>query len=270
MSGCKTSIKKLRDVKEATALVDDWFERENRPATPQSLTDALGSRVAKSLIQKILDQLHAEGRLCVKDLKKIRFYYLRAAEPTPHNDNEGSAFSGVPAVTAAPTTHHPVQENEEAESAPAEVDSSTALSDVSLAASSLAEKYCCLARWRGWPSQGDRAAHQDTLAREVRQLEVGAGALQRGYTADEEKVSNAETCALRARRAVCRYRRARHLWTERKGWTVRLLEATGGDMHSHQHMAALLGCTTDADAGVSFESTAVTLTPQILRDLKLT
>ena len=50
---------------------------------------------------------------------------------------------------------------------------------------------------------------------------------------------------------------------------MRLLEATGGDAHSPQDMAGLLGCTTDADAGVSFASTAVALPMQTLREIGL-
>ncbi|KPA84193.1 Hop2,probable meiosis-specific protein [Leptomonas pyrrhocoris] len=261
MSGCKTSIKKVKDVTEATALVHDWFERENRPATPQSLTDALGSRVSKTCIQKILDQLHADSKLCVKDLKKIRFYYLRIDEPTAHRDGEGNAICDAPNVTTAT--------GDEKADASAERDDSAALCDVSLAASSLAEKYCSLARWRGWPSQEERAAQQDALTREVRQLEADVEVLQGGRKADEKGVADAETRASRVRRAVCRYRRARQFWTERKGWAMRLLEATGGDAHSPQHMAALLGCTTDADVGVSFESTAVALPRQMLREIGL-
>lgn len=269
MSACKTLIKKVKDVSEASALVLDWFERENKPATPQSLTDALGSRVAKTLIQKILDQLLADNRLCVKELKKIRFYYLRPREPTPEKSEDNAMACPLTESSVAQTTESQHLESEGTRVC-AEVTDTAVLCDVGVAAASLAEKHCRLARWSGWPSRADRAAQRDALEREVQQLQVGIEALQRGLKTNGETGQSSQTRASRARRAVRRYRRARHLWAERKRWAMRLLEATGGDMHSPQRMAALLGCTTDNDAGISFESSTVALSVPLLRDIGLT
>jgi hypothetical protein len=268
MSACKTSIKKVKDVCDATALVLDWFERENKPVTPQSLTDALGSRVPKPLIQKILDQLHTDNKLCVKDLKKIRFYYLRSTEISDAKDDNGDASSTPSSLGTVQTSSNLQQGGEEA-AVPNEAGDTTALCDVALEASSLAEKQHRLLRWRGWPSLAERSAQHNALEKEVRQLELDVEALQRGCEADERSAQDTEVYLLRIRRAVRRYRRARQLWMERKGWAMRLLEATGGEEHSPQQVAGLLGCTTDADVGVSFETTAVTLTPQMLREIGL-
>ena len=268
MSGCKTAIKKVKDVSEATALVLDWFERENKPVTPQSLTDALGSRVAKMLLQKILDQLFTDKKLCVKDLKKVRFYYLRIAEETVENVDDGGEPILPSDLTAVQAEEDEVPEEAKASAAADERDMN-AVADIGLAAASLAEKHRRLARWRAWPSRVELLAQQGALEGEVKQLEVEVAALKCRCSTDADTVQNAELRALRARRAVRRYRRARHLWAERRGWAMRLLEATGGDAHSPQDMAGLLGCTTDADAGVSFASTAVALPMQTLREIGL-
>lgn len=264
MSGCKTSIKKVKDVSEATGLVLEWFERENKPATPQSLTDALGSRVAKPLIQKILDQLLTDNKLNVKDLKKIRFYYLRPEEETAAFFSEEST---------APTPK-PLEEKEEANGGDAcdtsaAADTDDVIHDVGVAAVALAETHRRLERWQGWPSQVERMAQEAELAREVRELEAELQELQQESNVDADAAQSAEMRTSSARRAVNRYRRARQMWVERKGWAMRLLEASGGDVHGPQHMAELLGCTTDVDAAISFEATAVLLPQQILRDLSL-
>lgn len=168
--------------------------------------------------------------------------------------------------TTAGTAAQAEVEEEEA-GTPAVADAAAARRDVGTAGAAWAEKHRRLERWRGWPSQAERTAQEAALATEVRQLEADVETLRQGSKADAKAPQSTET---RVRRAVGRYRRARRLWVERKGWAMRLLEASGGDVCSPQHMATLLGCSTDADVDVSFDSTAVALPVQMLRDIGLT
>ncbi|KAG5475479.1 hypothetical protein LSCM1_03599 [Leishmania martiniquensis] len=261
MGTCRTDIKRVRDVAEATALVLDWFQRYNKPATPQSLTDALGSRVAKPLVQKILEQLHAEEKLYAKDMKKIRFYYLRVQPVTDPNEVTTAEQSSKPEDKAVPTAAEGEAETSAPEAcgaSPAEAHAAL-LRAVAIAAVQLSERSRRLARWRGWPSPTERAAKCADLARAVGELRDGLEQLQSRYAGESAEAHGDSSWASRVRRAVCRYRHARRHWMQRKEWAMRLLEATAGDAHTSTQVASLLGCTTDEEAGVSFEATAVAL-----------
>lgn len=277
MGTCKTGIKKVKDVSEATALVLDWFERHNKPATPQSLADALGSRVSKPLLQKILEQLHAEEKLHVKDMKKMRFYYLRVPPLSDANGATTTKQHSEPEDKPAATTG----ERGDAASAPevggeaetcaeSPADAHAALlCAVAISAVQLSERSRRLTRWRGWPSSMERAAKYADLAREVSELRNSLERLQFRHAGESAEAHGGSSWASRVRRAVCRYRRARRHWVQRKDWAMCLLEATAGDAHTPVQAAALLGCTTDAEAGVSFEDTAVALPAPLLRELSL-
>ncbi|CAJ1029381.1 putative TBPIP/Hop2 winged helix domain containing protein [Leishmania utingensis] len=273
MGTCKTDIKRVKDVSEATALVLDWFERHNKPATPQSLTDALGSRVAKPLLQRILEQLHTEEKLHVKDMKKIRFYYLRVL-PLLHPDgattiqqhgepeDEAAIAIGEGDMASAPEVG---AGTEVCEALPADARAAL-LRAVGISAVQLSERSRRLARWCEWPSSTERAAKCTDLARVVCELRDGLERLQSRHAEESAEAHGNGSWAWRAHRAVCRYRRARRHWVQRKDWAMRLLEATAGDAHTPVEAAALLGCTTDEDAGVSFEDTAVVLPVSLLRE----
>ncbi|KAG5501134.1 hypothetical protein GH5_04730 [Leishmania sp. Ghana 2012 LV757] len=277
MGTCKTDIKKVKDVAEATALVLDWFQRHNKPVTPQSLTDALGSRVAKPLVQKILEQLHAEETLYAKDMKKIRFYYLRvlplpdpssATTTEPNGETEEKAVATADkggAVTSAP---HVGGGSEACGESPADVHAAL-LHAVVTTAVQLSQRSHRLARWRGCPSSAERAAKSADLARDVGELRESLERHQSRYAGEPTEAHGASSWVWRARRAVCRYRRARRHWLQRKEWAMCLLEATAGDAHTPVQVAALLGCTTDVEVGVSFEETAVALPAPLLRELRL-
>ncbi|GET89899.1 hypothetical protein, conserved [Leishmania tarentolae] len=272
----KTGIKKIKDVSEATTLVLDWFERHNKPATPQSLTDALGSRVAKPLLQRILEQLHAEERLHVKEMKKIRFYYLRVLPLSDANAATTTGQHGEPqdetaAVAGEGDMAGAAEVGDGAEAcAESSADAHAALLHaVTASAVQLSERSRRLTRWRGWPSQMERAAKCAALSREVGELGGRLERLQSSHAGESAEAHGSGSWTSRLRRAVCRYRRARRHWLQRKDWAMRLLEATAGDAHTPMQAAALLGCTTDAEAGVSFEETAVALPASLLRELSL-
>lgn len=115
MRSAKGVVKKVNDKTTVRGLVHDWFERQNRPATAQSLTDALGSCASKTVVQKALEELHQSGILLVKDLKKVRFYFLRPHatdvtttqnDDTPNKDEH----RGTTDVAAAATTTTTVDE----------------------------------------------------------------------------------------------------------------------------------------------------------------
>lgn len=277
MGTCKTGIKKVKDVSEATALVLDWFERHNKPATPQSLADALGSRVSKPLLQKILEQLHAEEKLHVKDMKKMRFFYLRVLPLSDANGATTTKQHSEPEDKPAATTgergdaaNAPEVGGEAETCAESPADAHAALlCAVAISAVQLSERSRRLTRWRGWPSSMERAAKYADLAREVCELRNSLERLQFRHAGESAEAHGGSSWASRVRRAVCRYRRARRHWVQRKDWAMCLLEATAGDAHTPVQAAALLGCTTDAEAGVSFEDTAVALPAPLLRELSL-
>ncbi|KAG5504509.1 hypothetical protein JKF63_04961 [Porcisia hertigi] len=276
MGTCKAGITKVRDVSEATTLVMDWFERYNRPATPQSLTDALGSRVAKPLLQKILDQLHAEAKLHVKDAKKTRFYYLRVLPPLLDPDGVTTEQHVAPEEEAVvPAKAEDVTSASEVSGGSVSSEGSSAhvhaalLNAVALSATQLHERGCRLARWRVWPSHGERRAKRADLELEICRLRESIERFQSRHTEEPAQAHGGDSWAWRARSAVCRYRRARRHWVQRKDWAMRLLEATAGEGHTPVQAATLLGCTTDTEAGVSLEDTAVVLPPPLLRELGL-
>ncbi|KAK7198626.1 hypothetical protein NESM_000825800 [Novymonas esmeraldas] len=262
---CKAGITKVTDAAAATALVADWFERHNRPATTSSLADALGSRVGKPLLQTILAQMHAEGRLCVKDMKRASVYHLRAVTPPPPPppvvEEEDAAAT---TATTSPPPDGAVCEEEEAE------DGAAALRQgVAAAAVRLCRCRRRLDRWRGWPSSAERASAAVDLAREVDELR---DTLRHHHQQQQQQHGDDgdDVWLARARRAVRRYRCSRRHWRRRREWARRLLDALHTAADGDGDVAARLAWVTDADvAGANFDAAAVPLPASLLRRLGL-
>lgn len=71
-----------------------WFGSANKPATVQSLVDALQSKYSKPSVQRTLEILFDRGDLQAKDFKKVRLYFPKgmtegSPEPASLVDVEG-------------------------------------------------------------------------------------------------------------------------------------------------------------------------------------
>lgn len=283
MNKAKASLQKIKDPDEVKSITMEWFERENKPATAQSLTDALGSRVTKALVQKTLEDLLVQQKLQSKDLKKVRFFYLRFGV-----DGEKSASSDETAPAAQ--TNEEVEETEEADvDAEAGVDVSngshhsdrdetteeeringeseekqreTLICEIVASSNVLQEKEKALRALMSVPTATERAARLESLNAEVSQLQ---SALETAEANAKHAVGSGAGCggagsfteALNG--AIFSYQRARLLWKERKDLTGRLIDGVLGDTCSSAELGELFGVTTDAAAGVSLAASAVQL-----------
>lgn len=72
------TLKSQKDKLDAEFSIMAWFRQENKPATAQSLVDALQSKFSKPVVQKALEQLSEQGKVDFKDFKKVRLFFSKA------------------------------------------------------------------------------------------------------------------------------------------------------------------------------------------------
>lgn len=288
MSKKKAGPQKIKDPAEITAVVMEWFDRENKPVTPQALTDALGSRISKPLIQKALEELLAQGRLQGKDLKKVRFFYLNAtaeavaaaattattadadagaeAGPPPdHNDNEEDRQAppdGDPTPPeSCPADPEDEQQQHQQQAVDDEAKKAALIAAIVEATRALAERKQALATYNSIPTAAERADRLRAAAGEVAELQAEVAAAESRAAAGACGAASASTAV---DDAVYSYRRARALWKERREFTNRLIEGVLGDTWGRSELSEMFGITTDAEAGVSFAESVVQLPPSLL------
>lgn len=258
------SIVKVKEEDKATTLVMEWLERENKPVTPQSLTDALGSRVAKAMVQRILERFYGNGKLCCKELKKIRFYYLNVVP------NESFASAGA-TTTVIENLKSNCGNPREGVGDDQEEQRRALCAEIGQLWSKLTEGKKHLARLRQYPPVGERVKRMASakkelhdLESEVRQMEDEAADAKKHH--DSSKVSEnympTDEASVRAR--IQNWKTTRRLWKERRDFTTLLIEAAVGDTCSAIEISERFGCVFDAEAGVSFDDTTFVLPPHLI------
>ncbi|KAH9588931.1 Homologous-pairing protein 2 [Trypanosoma melophagium] len=216
---------KKPDSKDAETAILRWFECEGEPATVQSLTDALGSKFGKTLVQSILEQCVSEGKLQIKDIKKARFYYLIPTEANNNGEDAGTTES-------------------------AKVD---LIQQIKVQTKSLSQLNNELNTLLQKSSSDKRAAVINTLSAECVTLKKRLDDVQQ--VTNKRSRENDEDVSLLTRR----YNKARKLWIERKRMTERVIDAVLGESCDPNDLADLFGVTTDQQANVSFSDTAIVL-----------
>ncbi|KAG8347788.1 hypothetical protein TRVL_01383 [Trypanosoma vivax] len=210
--------------KEAMPAVLQWFEHECEPATAQSLTDALGSKFGKQLVQETLERCVSEQRLHVKDIKKTRVFF--------------------PSVSVADSC------TEE------ERDTNYKRSDFIQQIYRQRSVISLLSTEVGTTSQvptaAKRAATIAALSDEYTVLRQRLEALRKstGKNVDSKRDISF---------LIHRYKKAREMWKERKRIALRVIDATLGDSCGPQDLSELFGLTTDEQANTSLVDTAVPL-----------
>lgn len=253
------AAKKVKDSGEVAEIVLDWFERENKPATAQSLTDALGSRVAKSVVQKTLEELVGQGKLTVKVIKKVRLFFPDYT--TPRAEKEEASTEEATSVRRDP-------DSLVGEADPQEAVAREALCQQLLALSTDARQAEATLQLL---MQSSTTAERDTQLGSVRaaiavlEESIAERAACRPSAEDDKSNGDADEdgggSGMHVQELTARYLACRRLWGERKGYAQRLLDAVFGDAYTEREIEELLGLVTDQAAGVSFRETAVTLPP---------
>ncbi|ORC83407.1 26S proteasome regulatory subunit, ATPase 3, interacting protein [Trypanosoma theileri] len=221
----KKGVNKKSDSKDAETAILRWFECEGEPATVQSLTDALGSKFGKTLVQSILEQYVSEEKLQVKDIKKARFYYLIPTETINHGEDANTTGS----VKVDLIQQVKVQ--------------TKSLSQLDNELNALLQK----------SSSVKRASIITTLSAECATLKERLNDMQQ--MANNQSCKNDEDVSL----LTLRYNRARKLWLERKRMTERVIDAVLGESCDPKDLADIFGVTTDQQVNVSFSDTAIAL-----------
>lgn len=254
------AISKLKDTQAVETLVMEWFERENKPVTPQSLTDALGSRVAKSIVQKVLEDLHTKGKLCVKELKKARYFYLTidCIPSSTGTVGDPAALEESVAQEAARLADSPDTTAISAKSALADA--------IELTMRHIQGAQRTLQQLRQRPTAEAREAHYEELRTEASTWEEKVHTASKCARADGEPESAGRILAVQHLGRA--YQRSRLLWKERRGYAQRLMDAAFGDSCSEADLVDRFGIITDAAAGVSFVASAVLLPPAVQKILQ--
>ncbi|RNF03710.1 26S proteasome regulatory subunit, ATPase 3, interacting protein [Trypanosoma rangeli] len=217
---------KSSDGNDAETAVLRWFECEGEPATVQSLTDALGSKFGKALVQSVLEQCVSEQRLQAKDIKKARFYFLL---PPGAAENHGGDCLVDPARLEL------VQQLQQ---------QTRSLSELTAGLNTLLQQ----------ASASERAANIALLSTECATLTQRLETVKR-ETIKRRDVADDEDILLLIRR----YKRARELWRERKRMTEHIIDAILGDSCDSKELADQFGLISDQEAGVSLADTAIAL-----------
>ncbi|KEG10197.1 26S proteasome regulatory subunit, ATPase 3, interacting protein [Trypanosoma grayi] len=217
---------KKPDGADAEAAILQWFECEGEPATVQSLTDALGSKYGKTLVQAVLEQCVSEQKLQVKDIKKARIYF-----PAPSEASENGMS-------------HSTVDSEKTELVQRLQQKTKKVSALSAELAALLQK----------PSATERAASIAALSAECAATKQRLDDVREAAGQDRDRVSDEDICIL-----IQRYNRAREIWRERKRMTERVIDATLGESCDPKDLAEFFGVTTDQQANVSMAETAIAL-----------
>ncbi|PWU85194.1 26S proteasome regulatory subunit, ATPase 3, interacting protein [Trypanosoma cruzi] len=216
---------KNSDGKDAETAILQWFECEGEPATVQSLTDALGSKFGKLLVQSVLEQCVSAKKLQAKDIKKARLYFLNLAEAVEKH-------GGVcPVDPARIELMQQIQQQ------------TKLISDLSKELNTLLQK----------PSSLQRASNIALLSTECAALKQRVENVKREINQGHD-VKKVEDFSLLIRR----YNRARELWRERKHMAEHVIDAILGDSCDSKDLAEHFGLISDQEANVSLNETAIT------------
>lgn len=263
----KGSIKVRHEEGNCRDRVMLWFQQVNKPATPQFLTNELGSQFSKGVVQKTLETLHSENVLLAKDFKKIRIYYLRPAEQETEGENvpqdepkDGSSEEG-PRASAEPKVVE--MEPGEREKLIREVlellDGNKRRERQLQALRREGSARVRAERLRALQKEVDVLQEEENTAREA----LGTQGDAAGST--EEGAAPLEMSEAEMEDLVGVYRRARQLWSERKNLTERLLSFLTGDgsrlslPSGAEDLYDLLGIVMDEGCGVSFKGSMIAL-----------
>ncbi|EPY30885.1 26S proteasome regulatory subunit, ATPase 3, interacting protein [Strigomonas culicis] len=231
----------------------EWFERENKPVTAQSLTDALGSRVSKPMVQKNLDELLALGKLQCKDLKKVRFYFL-SITPT-----EAEAALNMPeqqeqlideAVLAG--------ERETVEAADTE-EKERLIDQLCATIGTIRRKEAMLGELMRRPTAADRAAQAHQVTADIERITEEIDGIVNANRSTPSSTSRDERGDQSVENLALMYHKVRGLWRERKEFTYRLIDTVIGDQFSLEELSEMIGIVTEEESGISFQETCVAL-----------
>ncbi|RNF10847.1 26S proteasome regulatory subunit, ATPase 3, interacting protein [Trypanosoma conorhini] len=211
---------------DAEAAILQWFECEGEPATAQSLTDALGSKFGKALVQSVLEQCVGEQRLQAKDVKKARFYFPPA--PAAAESHGGDC----PVDPARLELMQQLQRH------------TRSLSELSAELNTLLQR----------PSASERASNIARLSAERATLTQSLEAVKLERNKRRDAAHDEDIYLL-----IRRYNRARELWRERKRMTERVIDAILGDSCDPKDLADHFGLVSDKEANVSLTETAIAL-----------
>ncbi|CCW70447.1 unnamed protein product [Phytomonas sp. Hart1] len=248
MNTKRPTPKKVTDSQEAAEMILNWFEKENKPVTVQFLTDALGSRTTKTLVQKTLEDLSEQKKLRTKDLKKVRLFFL---DMEAYNTRIGEvAGSKVEAPEGNGGTEHDTEFNEE---------KNALIEDILRASRLIQEKEQLLTQLKQSLVVSERkeklyfaSAEVDALEKKLLEAK-GNAQLCVASSSESDHVDD------KMQRIVKHYQKARLLWKERKEYAERIVDGVLGDECSPHELASTFGIISDAQAGVSLSQSAVHL-----------
>nr|CCC89551.1 conserved hypothetical protein [Trypanosoma congolense IL3000] len=210
---------------DVEAAIINWFECEGEPATAQSLTDALGSRFGKQIVQNTLERCLEHKKLQAKDIKKARFYFL--VSPTCGSGEEDSAKAAL--------VQQLQRQRREVSELASELDALQQL-----------------------PAATARATTITSLMAECKMLIARQESLRQAASNKRER--DCESVSL----LIHRYHRARELWKDRKHMAVRIIDAVLGDNCGTKDLTDVFGLSTDEQMNVSLAGTALRL-PEVER-----
>jgi len=209
---------KIRDGVEDLILT--WFKMFNKPATVQSMTDALQSKVSKALVEKTLELLVESKQVLVKEFKKIRVFYLDQTQLQLDDTANSEAEVKAQLVSEADTL----------------------------------EKRCgslsaTLAALQQLPTPEEASAMERLLRAniakvqgELKSISAGSGRTTNGPTMKE---------------AAKQYHTMREEWRTRKAMTFAILDALSQHGGTRAELIAEFGLTTDDAVHVSWSASAV-------------
>lgn len=258
----------------------EWFEKENKPVTPQSLTNALGSVFPKAAVQKCLEQLFLEGgKLNVKEIKKVKIYYLKV--PT-EGEQEPENLGGIHTTdTSSGQCTDPLNEDDNTTGETAaedEVDWSDPTEKQRFIQQLLqlhqqieheGIQQRCLA---AIPDAKQRADRLQFVTKGIEQLEAveaeialeairkeeeeAREAVKNGGEDDDETVVDPSL----SERLIAKYRAARGLWSQRKQLAMTIFDDVATSYPPSVPLCDVydaLGVVTDDMCGVTLKSSAV-------------
>ncbi|CCW63602.1 unnamed protein product [Phytomonas sp. EM1] len=248
MNTRKPVLNKVTDLHEAAEMILNWFEKENKPATVQSLTDALGSCAAKTLIQKTLENLSEQGKLRTKDLKKVRLFFLNM---DAYNIRISGLMDTKNEVTETITeTEHNTECIEE---------KNQLIEDILSVSRLIQEKEQLLTQLKQSLAVSERKEKLSLALAEVDAMEKQLLEARENAQLGDVSSCKGDYADDSMRRIVRRYQNARLLWRERKEYVERIVDGVLGDGCSARELADTFGIISDAQAGVSLSQSAVNL-----------
>jgi hypothetical protein len=226
---------KIKDGVEEIIL--SWFRSNNKPATTQSLVDALGSKVSKAAAQKALDALIEHHDIVFRDFKKVRLYFLDQAAMVVPNGASTAAQDGAVGSTSAWSSEDTALE-----------ETLTLLrADVATAEAEVEAKGKQWAAMQLERNLAEARAMYHYLETEIREADARLSLVESGAAiATPEEM----------RAAISRYHRFRNHWRDRRTLAERVIDAVIGDSGEAQ-MLDDIGVVTDSSANVSLAKTSV-------------